>query len=66
MSKRNVEQIRQLTCRSCGWLRDEIAVATTTGKFPNIFGGKLHPCYRYPQSVIRSINEPACGEHEIA
>lgn len=49
-------------CKDCEFLRTDIKCFND--KLPPKYGKWTNPCNRYPQNIMRSPEEPACGEFE--
>jgi hypothetical protein len=49
-------------CQDCRFLRQDIKILGA--EIPKKFGNFTNPCNRYPQNIMRSPKEPACGEFE--
>jgi hypothetical protein len=49
-------------CEDCKYLRRDIK--DFDNHLPEKYGEFTNPCNRYPQNIMRSPKEPACGEFE--
>jgi hypothetical protein len=50
-----------MKCDDCKYLRRDVKVFGGA-ELPARYGKYTNPCDRYPQSIMRSPKEPACGE----
>jgi len=51
-------------CENCRFLRQDIKCFGGTAELPKKYGKFTNPCNRFPQNIMRSPKEPACGEFE--
>lgn len=51
-----------MKCDDCKYLRRDVKVFGGGAELPTRYGKYTNPCDRYPQSIMRSPKEPACGE----
>ena len=49
-------------CKDCKYMRIKIKDFGGNAELPKKFGNFTSPCNRYPQNIMRSPEEPACGE----
>ncbi len=48
-------------CKDCGHLRTNIQMVANA-EISKQYGKWTKPCNRFPQNIMRSPEEPACGE----
>lgn len=51
-----------MKCKECEYLRSDITKYDGKPEQPTRYGKYSKPCNRYPQNIMRSPEEPACGE----
>ncbi len=54
-----------MKCENCEYLRQDIRIFGGEAELPKKYGKFTSPCNRFPQNIMRSPKEPACGEFDI-
>lgn len=49
-------------CKDCKYLRHNVRQFDNNATLPKQYGNYTSPCNRFPQNIMRSPEEPACGE----
>jgi len=53
-----------MKCKDCKYIRLDIKAFGGRAVLPKKYGKFTRPCNRYPQNIMRSPEEPACGEYK--
>lgn len=53
-----------MKCKDCEYLRTDVKRFAGEAILPAKYGKYTNPCNRYPQNIMRSPKEPACGEFQ--
>ena len=59
--KESLETSMKRQCKNCEWLRHDIREFGGT-ELPKKYGKYTNPCNRFPRNIMRSPEEPTCGE----
>lgn len=51
-----------MKCKNCEFMRLDVKCFGDEEELPKKYGNYTSPCNRYPQNIMRSPEEPACGE----
>ena len=51
-----------MKCKDCTHLRQDIKAFGGRAELPKEYGKFTNPCNRFPMNIMRSPEEPACGE----
>lgn len=59
---KNVSATSAMKCKDCKFLRTDVKNFGGNAELPAKYGKYTCPCNRYPMNIMRSPQEPACGE----